>query len=1068
MSFRLLATLVLFLPTSFAWAQTEKEREATGRVLHAYLDAFAARDLDKVMDQIARKAPDRELIQKASRDFFQAAGDIRFADRELSSWKVVEGRPRVTLRATRHWRNLGSGDRLQAALSMDVYFIKEGDAWKIWKFTTSMREFIKKVFDARTKEERAQLLAAEKELVNDELVDVLAEVGENLVRKSQPEEADLTQTVLGEVAGRLGTDRAHGQAHLVRGLLATHRGNYRTAAQEFETARDRFHKAKEAYREGWMGQELAGARLTLGRYPEALQAITTATEVHDRWAESQSQEIRDSVQAANLEILGRVQLALGDLGAARSAAERSAGLAKTVKAPLIEARARRLLGLALSGQGFLAEALLEAQESLNRLPKDMEYESAECCYVLGLVLLRLHQFPGARESLQKSQRLYEKLGNPLLAARPRVQLSMILLAEGHYPAALEESKGCMEVLARGGSKSSAFQAQLQVGLAAMLLDRPAEAQKVLEASLALARELKVEEAEAMALCFLGWVFLDQEKYKEAALHEDAARKLALRTGSRECLKACGLLRGGISWFSKEWESAVKPLEEVVGLIEQDLTGALEPNLRRGLLEYNTTAYRMLAACRARLGAKGEEQAFAVSERAKARTLIDLLAQGKADISRSLSDRERQDEQQLRTRLNRAEVLLRVARDGGTDAERTRAHDEVEAARSALEKFERALYLNHANLRDLRARFEPASLEELDRSLFAAEPGLVILSYLVWEDETLLFALAREQPAGPVRLKVHRIPLKSKDLAELARKFRFRCSGPDLPYQEEARELYQHLLGPVEKQLEGKTHLVLLPDGPLLALPFHALLDGKDRHLIEKLSVSYAPSATALKKLVELGRKRDREPPPPTLGVVFGRPTMPAPWLSDLKHTEAEAKEVAKKLGTEAILGPDATESRAYRELPQASYIHIATHGKAVGDAPLYSYVALAKDASEDGLLYARELMKLELHARLVVLSACETGSGRDVPGEGLLGLSWSLFVAGAPSQLLTQWSVSDRTTSPLMEEFYKQLSPGGAKHQAAVGKAEALRQAQLTLLKDKKTSHPDFWAPFVLMGDWGK
>jgi len=110
------------------------------------------------------------------------------------------------------------------------------------------------------------------------------------------------------------------------------------------------------------------------------------------------------------------------------------------------------------------------------------------------------------------------------------------------------------------------------------------------------------------------------------------------------------------------------------------------------------------------------------------------------------------------------------------------------------------------------------------------------------------------------------------------------------------------------------------------------------------------------------------------------------------------------------------------------------------------------------LLQVYEVFNLKLNADLVVLSACETGLGKEVKGEGLIGLTHAFFYAGTPSIMVSLWKVQDRSTADLMANFYPQLD-------GASGKAEALRQAKLKLIQDKRYAHPYYWAPFVLIGD---
>jgi CHAT domain-containing protein len=120
------------------------------------------------------------------------------------------------------------------------------------------------------------------------------------------------------------------------------------------------------------------------------------------------------------------------------------------------------------------------------------------------------------------------------------------------------------------------------------------------------------------------------------------------------------------------------------------------------------------------------------------------------------------------------------------------------------------------------------------------------------------------------------------------------------------------------------------------------------------------------------------------------------------------------------------------------------------------------DPSDDGLLEAREIMHLNLHADLVVLSACDTARGRFGAGEGMVGMSWSFFVAGVPTMVASQWRVDSASTAKLMIDFHERLKESPATNQR--NKAIALQQAALNLTKDPRYRHPYFWAGFVVIG----
>jgi len=150
------------------------------------------------------------------------------------------------------------------------------------------------------------------------------------------------------------------------------------------------------------------------------------------------------------------------------------------------------------------------------------------------------------------------------------------------------------------------------------------------------------------------------------------------------------------------------------------------------------------------------------------------------------------------------------------------------------------------------------------------------------------------------------------------------------------------------------------------------------------------------------------------------------------------------------------------DLDKFNYIHFATHGFINEDKPDLSSLVLTsgKNSGEDGFLQAAEIFKLKLNPELVVLSACQTGLGKLVRGEGIVGLTRAFMYAGAPSVLVSLWSVSDMSTATLMGAFYKNLIKN------KLSKTDALRQAQLTLISDPTYSHPFYWAPFILIGDW--
>jgi CHAT domain-containing protein len=177
------------------------------------------------------------------------------------------------------------------------------------------------------------------------------------------------------------------------------------------------------------------------------------------------------------------------------------------------------------------------------------------------------------------------------------------------------------------------------------------------------------------------------------------------------------------------------------------------------------------------------------------------------------------------------------------------------------------------------------------------------------------------------------------------------------------------------------------------------------------------------------------------------------------------------------IGAEAREQNLKSEISNYRVLHFATHGILDGANPMYSHIVLSggDGATEDGLLEAWEIMKLNLKADIAVLSACETARGRIGAGEGVIGMSWAFFVAGCPTTVVSQWQVDSASTTELMVQFHKNLQSGSRSLPYTAGrsdsptsrmsKAEALRQAMLTLLTDNRFKSPYYWAGFVVVGD---
>lgn len=268
----------------------------------------------------------------------------------------------------------------------------------------------------------------------------------------------------------------------------------------------------------------------------------------------------------------------------------------------------------------------------------------------------------------------------------------------------------------------------------------------------------------------------------------------------------------------------------------------------------------------------------------------------------------------------------------------------------------------------------------------------------------------------------------------------------------ADEAYAMLIAPLRGKIRHQS-LVIVPHGELHYVPFAALHDPQGgRYLIEDYTIVYAPSATAWRLL------RHRNPPLSGRALVLGDP---AGSMGFLKYAEREATMVAARLHAPALLREDARERLLYELDPKVDLVHIAAHARYDGANPLFSFIALAPGGEKyDGNLEAQEILAdVDLtRVNLVVVSACSTAAGTPSAGDEMIGLTRALLYAGTPAVLSTLWEIDDAASTLLMDRFYDRLVQG-------VPAADALREAQVSLLRGEKFGSPRFWAAFSLNGD---
>jgi CHAT domain-containing protein/tetratricopeptide (TPR) repeat protein len=670
---------------------------------------------------------------------------------------------------------------------------------------------------------------------------------------------------------------------------------------------------------------------------------------------------------------------------------------------------------------------------------------------LGSVWRNLDDLDKALEHHRQALNLAVTLDDPRQEAVSRIRLAEAQLEQGDAAAALRELGPALATLREAGHRRAEVQALQLQGRAFSLAGRPREAKPVLEDVLARCRTLRDRVGEAEALQALAAV----------------ERSLGLAGEARS-----------------HAEEAVERVEEL------RRTGFVSPDLRAAFLATQRRAYSLLIDLlmdrHAAEPAKGHDRAaLEVSERARARSLLDVLHSGSAGRTGSAVPaglRERR--QSLRRRLSaKADQQLKQS---GAKAEALGR--EIEALLAELDGVE-------AEIRRLDPLYaavsEPRALGVEDIAGLL-DPGTLLLEYSLGEDRSYLWEIA----AGSLRGFL--LP-PQREIEALARRLHEELSTLEAGAghrTDAAGELSRILLGEAWPEASRYRRLVVVPDAALHVLPFGALpAPGSGRPLLEQFEIVSVPSATTL--ALQRQRLRHRRPAAKWAAVladpvfaaddprlrgaavarrqVAGKPPergapeeAPLAALERLPASRREAQEIVALAPAGQVW--TALDLAASRDpvlsggLRDYRIVHFATHGLADTRNPELSGLVLslvdAAGRPREGFLSLSDIYDLDLDADLVVLSGCRTALGKEVRGEGVMGLTRGFLSAGVPRVVASLWRVQDRTSAELMTRFYRAL------WRDRLPAAAALRQAQLSMRRDPRYRDPYSWAGFVLQGDW--
>ncbi len=877
--------------------------------------------------------------------------------------------------------------------------------------------------------------------------------------------------------GAVGDRAQEADALTCMGLAQMGLGRFQEAIASHERSLEIGRARKDRWREAVTSLNLCLVRMYLSEWREAKRCYERVLPLLAEAGEP---------DAEALNALGGAYLGLGEPAKARESYTRSLEKKRSLQDRAGEAYLLNNLGVLLADQDALGEALVYYGQALEAFRKlgDRDWQ-ARTLSNLGSAYLALGEPRRARGYFEEALPIRRELKNPRGEIATLGSLGLAQERLGEVAKALESYEAALKIARESGDRSgeaSSLNLLAQGHLAARNLDRALE---LFGQAAALQRSLENRGGLAFSLHRTGEVQARLGKRDEALVNFGEAlalrKQLGDRTGQAEILASLAQVERALGRL----EPALAHAEEAIGLVESVRASVADPGLRASFLASRRLAFDLALGLRMDLEKSAPdrghaEAALALSERARARSLLDLLQEARTEIRQSIPPELRDRELSLAYQLGSKARLLRAST---SEEKRAQLQRELTGLLAEADRLE-------DEIRRSNPRYAVLHQPPLDAAGIRGllDEDTVLLEYTLGEERSYLWLVT------PERVESFELPGRA-EMEAAARRSYEDVRSLDKKDGEAHAALSRLLFGKVAGRLHCR-RLVIVADGALQYVPFAVLPDPEDPSgnvpLVAGHEIVSLPSASVL--AVQRRVLAARPPAEKAVAIladpVFSasdsrltkpgggaapapasdpeRPGEPALRLQRLPATGREAQAIAKLLAPgEAFLAVGVKASRGTAlsgDLADYRAVHFATHGMINSETPRLSFLALSmfdeKARPQEGSLGLSDIYNLDLAADLVVLSGCETALGREIRGEGLVGLTQGFVYAGAERVMASLWRVEDRATAELMSHFYR------AMLEERLPAAAALRSAQLSVRSDPSRQDPFYWAPFVLQGDW--
>ena len=747
---------------------------------------------------------------------------------------------------------------------------------------------------------------------------------------------------------------------------------------------------------------------------------------------------------------------------------------KSINSKQNEAITLNNIGIAYSSLGEEQKGLDYLQQSLPLLRAGTDKNSeAFTLLSIGRVYRRLGEYEKARGYYSQVQAIQKETGNRALEGEVLDEIGLAYSAEGQNEKAVESHSRAVEIQRAVGNVRREALALNNLGDDYNLLGQPDKAQEQFTQALSISRS--ISELRSVASSLGGIARAEQKRGNLAAARKNIEESLALRETIRS--------RSGSLQLRASYRATLeKAYEFYIDLLMQQ--HAKDP-----MQGYDA-------------------EALAASERGRARSLLEQLSEARVDIRHGvdpvLIEKERDLTRVLNAKAQR-EMQIR-ARKGSVD-ELAMLQREISVLEDEYQQVQARIRESSPQYAEL-TQPRPLGVKNIQQQL---DPNSVLVEYALGEERSYVWVVTSESLKTyqlPKRAEIEKIAHQVSDSLvarsvfkslETPAQRRSRIAAADTEFERAGRELSRMILAPAVAEF-GRKRLIVVADGALQYVPFAALsvaTVGTYRPLVLAHEVVSLPSASAF--AVQRRNLENRTPAPKAVAVIADPvfsvadvrfkgtapkdpsggdssriiehlPAGPSGQMSipRLPFTRSEADQIlAVAPAASSMKALDFRANRAIAtsgELSKYRYVHFATHGYLDTTRAGLSAIVLSLVDPEgkpvDGFLRVHDIYNLNLPAELVVLSACETGLGKDVTGEGLDGLTRAFMYAGARRLVVSLWNVNDKATATLMQHLYAEMLRSNKTP------AAALRAAQIEMLRSKQWQSPYYWAPFVMQGEW--